>query len=185
MVMKKYESEELNMGIFSNLFSKKEPPKPQTTPQEEKKPKAVIKTQRHILTDIEEHMEDIMELADKNEDYKLKKKDLIEDNRTDEKIYQYELSEKAQLFIRGGAEQGEEIQVFVHDIHIGNIKKNSISKVKKLLNSGNIQRIDTEVTGGHYKKLRYDGGRDKYFYDELEDAFSITIEITYREEMKE
>lgn len=102
MVMKKYESEEIIMGIFSNLFSKKEPPKPQTTPQEEKKPKAVIKTQRHILTDIEEHMEDIMELVDKNEDYKLKKKDLIEDNRTDEKIYQYELSEKAQLFIRGG-----------------------------------------------------------------------------------
>lgn len=60
-----------------------------------------------------------------------------------------------------------------------------MSKVKKLLNSGNIQRIDAEVSGGNYKKLRYDSERDKYFYDELEDAFSITIEITYREEIKE
>lgn len=42
------------MGIFSNLFSKKEQPTPQVAPQPEKKPKAVIKTQRHILTDIEE-----------------------------------------------------------------------------------------------------------------------------------
>ena len=79
----------------------------------------------------------------------------------------------------------EQLQVFVHNTHIGNIKKNSISKVKKLLDSGNIQRIDAEVSGGNYKKLRYDSGRNEYFYDELEDAFGITIEITYREEIKE
>ena len=173
------------MGIFSNLFSKKEQPTPQVAPQPEKKPKAVIKTQRHILTDIEEHMEDIMDMVDKNEDYKLKEKDLIEDDRTDEKIYQYELNASATIApaISGGGV--EQLQVFVYNTHIGNIKKNSVSKVKKLLNSGNIQRIDAEVSGGNYKKLRYDSERDKYFYDELEDAFSITIEITYREEIKE
>lgn len=90
------------MGIFSNLFSKKAQPTPQAIPQPEKKPKAVIKTQRHILTNIEEHMEDIMELVEDNEDYKLSKKALIEDGRENEKIYQYDLSEKAQLIIRGG-----------------------------------------------------------------------------------
>lgn len=85
------------MGIFSNLFSKKEQPTLQVAPQPEKKSKAVIKTQRHILTDIEEHMEDIMDMVDKNEDYKLKEKDLIEDDRTDEKIYQYELNASATI----------------------------------------------------------------------------------------
>ncbi len=173
------------MGIFSNLFSKKAQPTPQVAPQPEKKPKAVIKTQRHILTNIEEHMEDIMDMVDKNEDYKLKEKDLIEDDRTDEKIYQYELNASATItpVISGGGV--EQLQVFVYNTHIGNIKKNSISRVKKLLNSGNIQRIDAEVSGGNYKKLRYDSGRNEYFYDELEDAFGITIEITYREEIKE
>lgn len=69
------------------------------------------------------------------------------------------------------------------DTYIGDIKKGSRARVKKLLESGNIQRIDAEVSGGNYKILR--NVNDNYIVDELEDAFSITIEITYREEIKE
>lgn len=78
---------------------------------------------------------------------------------------------------------GGEIQVFVPDTYIGDIKKGSRAKVKKLLESGTIQRIDAEVSGGNYKILK--NVNDSYIVDELEDAFSITIEITYREEIKE
>lgn len=82
--------------------------------------------------------------------------------------------------VQGG---GGEIQVFVSDTYIGDIKKGSRAKVKKLLESGTIQRIDAEVSGGNYKILK--NVNDSYIVDELEDAFSITIEITYREEIKE
>ena len=75
---------------------------------------------------------------------------------------------------------GGEIQVFVSDTYIGDIKKGSRAK---LLESGTIQRIDAEVSGGNYKILK--NVNDSYIVDELEDAFSITIEITYREEIKE
>lgn len=75
------------------------------------------------------------------------------------------------------------MQVFVSDTYIGDIKKGSRAKVKKLLESGTIQRIDAEVSGGNYKILK--NVNDSYIVDELEDAFSITIEITYREEIKE
>lgn len=78
---------------------------------------------------------------------------------------------------------GGEIQVFVSNTYIGDIKKGSRAKVKKLLESGNIQRIDAEVSGGNYKILK--NVNDSYIIDELEDAFCITIEITYREEIKE
>lgn len=78
---------------------------------------------------------------------------------------------------------GGEIQVFVSDTYSGDIKKGSRAKVKKLLESGTIQRIDAEVSGGNYKILK--NVNDSYIVDELEDAFSITIEITYREEIKE
>ena len=78
---------------------------------------------------------------------------------------------------------GGEIQVFVPDTYIGDIKKGSRAKVKKLLESGTIQRIDAEVSGGNYKILK--NVNDSYIVDELEDAFGITIEITYREEIKE
>ena len=120
-----------------------------------------------------------MELVEKNEDYKLSKKALIEDVRDDEKIYEYELNATAKCCIGGGGE----IQVFVSDTYIGDIKKGSRAKVKKLLESGTIQRIDAEVSGGNYKILK--NVNDSYIVDELEDAFSITIEITYREEIKE
>ena len=69
------------------------------------------------------------------------------------------------------------------DTYIGDIKKGSRAKIKKLLESGTIQRIDAEVSGGNYKILK--NVNDSYIVDELEDAFSITIEITYREEIKE
>lgn len=69
------------------------------------------------------------------------------------------------------------------DTYIGDIKKGSRAKVKKLLESGTIQRIDAEVSSGNYKILK--NVNDSYIVDELEDAFSITIEITYREEIKE
>ena len=83
------------------------------------------------------------------------------------------------MLYRGGGE----IQVFVSDTYNGDIKKGSRAKVKKLLESGTIQRIDAEVSGGNYKILK--NVNDSYIVDELEDAFSITIEITYREEIKE
>ena len=83
------------------------------------------------------------------------------------------------MLYRGGGV----IQVFVSDTYIGDIKKGSRAKVKKLLESGTIQRIDAEVSGGNYKILK--NVNDSYIVDELEDAFSITIEITYREEIKE
>lgn len=170
------------MGLFKGLFSKKQEAQPAPPPQTEPvKAKGIIKTQRHKLDNVEAHMDDIMSLAEKNEDFKLSKKAIIDEGRENEKIYQYELSEKAELLFGGGAEP---IQVFVGDVHIGDIKKGSKAKVKKLIDSGTIKSIYTEVSGGNYKIVRYDSGRDEYYYDELEDVFSITIEITFREEIE-
>ena len=54
--------------------------------------------------------------------------------------------------MRGGVEQ---LQVFVCNTHIGDIKKGGISRVKNLLKKGNIENIWSEVSGGNYKHLRY------------------------------
>lgn len=53
------------------------------------------------------------------------------------------------------------------------------------MKKGNIENIWSEVSGGNYKHLRYDAEKDVYYYDELEKEFSITIEITYKEEITE
>ena len=175
------------MGLFSNLFSKKNTAAAQPQPvqmPEEKKPRYIVKSQRFILDNVKDHMEDIMDLVEKNEDYKLKKKDLIEENREDENIYEYELNEKATITTisceGGGVEQ---LQVFVCNTHIGDIKKGGISRVKNLLKKGNIENIWVEVSGGKYKMIKeWD---DEYTVLDTETPFSITIEITYKEEITE
>lgn len=173
------------MGLFDNLFSKKNTAAVQPTiqqPEQTPKKKSITKSQRFILDDTESHIDDIMNLVEKNEDYKLKKKDLIEDNRVDEKIFKYELNTQATIspVSCGGVEQ---LQVFVHNTHIGNIKKGGMSRVRNLLKKANIQRIDAEVTGGEYKELTI--WDDEYNLAETEKPFGITIEITYLEEITE
>lgn len=87
------------MGLFGNLFSKKTAAAVQQPVQmpEEKKPRYIVKTQRFILDNVKDHMEDIMDLVDENEDYKMGEKDLIEENREDENIYEYELNGEATI----------------------------------------------------------------------------------------
>ena len=155
------------MGLFSNLFSKKNTaavqPQPVQMP-EEKKPRYIIKNQRFILD-------------------KMKDRDFIDEKQENEKVFQYEINEKATITTiscEGGAEQ---LQVFVRNTHIGDIKKGGISRVKNLLKKGNIENIWVEVSGGKYKMIKeWD---DEYTVLDTETPFSITIEITYKEEITE
>ena len=76
----------------------------------------------------------------------------------------------------------EQIQVFVYDTHIGNIKQGSVKRVKNILKK-EVQRIGIEVSGGEYKMLTV--WNDEYDFIESDKPFSITIEISYLEEIKE
>lgn len=174
------------MGLFSNLFPKKATaavqPQPVQMP-EEKKTKYIVKSQRFILDNVKDHMEDIMDIVEKNEDYKMKEKAFIEEHEEKEKVYEYELNERATINTissEGGAEQ---LQVFVCNTHVGDIKKGGISKVKNLLKKGNIENIWAEVSGGKYKEVTIWDNEETVL--DTEKPFSITIEITYKEEITE
>lgn len=88
------------MGLFSNLFSKKEHGSSTTAARTDagrKKPRYIIKNQRFILDNVKDHMEDIMDLVDENEDYKMKDRDFIDEKQENEKVFQYEINEKATI----------------------------------------------------------------------------------------
>lgn len=172
------------MGLFSNLFSKKTTAAVQQPMQmpEEKKPRYIVKTQRFILDNVKDHMEDIMDIVDENEDYKMKDRDFIDEKQENEKVFQYELNEKATINAIS-CEGAEQLQVFVCNTHIGDIKKGGTSRVKNLFKKGNIEDIWAEVSGGKYKMIKeWD---DEYTVLDTETPFSITIEITYKEEITE
>lgn len=167
------------MGLFGKIFGKKEMKTETQKEPVQEKPKAVIKEQRHILENIDAHMETIMEYAEKNEDYKLSKKALIDEGKEDEKIYEFEMWEEAQL----NQQPDGNIEVTIDGATIGTIKKGSRAKVNKLIKCGNIRNIHAEVTGGRYKILKYLTSHDEYVLDNLENEFSITIEISYAESL--
>ncbi len=170
------------MGILNGLFGKKkEAPQAQTHQEVPQVPKGVIKSQRFILENIEPHMDVIMELVEKNEDYKLSKKQIIDEGKEDEKIYEFYLNERATLDFLGG---GGPIHVLIDGEYIGDIKKGNTARVKNILKK-EVKSIWAEVSGGKYKIVRYSSEQDEFYYDKLENQFSITIEITYREEIKE
>lgn len=167
------------MGLLNKLFSKKEVQTPE--PPKKETSKVVIKEQRHILENIEEHMEDIMVLVEKNDDFKLSKKELMEDGREDEKIYEYEMWEEVQL----NQTKDGNIEVTIQGQPIGRIKKGSKPKFNKLIQNRTIRSIHAEVSGGNYKILKYWSSQDKYELEESENTFSITIEISYVENINE
>ena len=49
------------------------------------------------------------------------------------------------------------------------------------MKKGNIENIWSEVSGGNYKHLRYDAGKDVYYYDELEKELENKIADVIRE----
>lgn len=177
------------MGLLDKLFKRKkeeEQTQPIPIPQaieEPQKPKAIVKTQLFKLEHLEEHMEDIMNLVCKNDDYKRPEKEILEYGVENEKIYEYELDEAATLDFLGGGT----IAAYVDNIHIGDIKPNSTERAKRLLkkHQGNIKSIIAKVSGGNYKMLKWSSYDGDYVVENLSNIFGITIEITYREEIKE
>ena len=86
------------MGLFSNLFSKEHGSSTTAarTDAGRKKAEVYYKNQRFILDNVKDHMEDIMDLVDENEDYKMKDRDFIDEKQENEKVFQYEINEKPQ-----------------------------------------------------------------------------------------
>ena len=147
------------MGLFG-LFKKKQPepvkaPAPAPVPQK--------KTEKHRVAGTSFHKDEIMEMAVKNSDYALSKKELIDEDLIGEKIYEYDFdAEKAELIPEPTNEHDPKaIKVVVDGNHIGYIKSGSCAHVHKLMDSDAIEKVDIIVRGGNYKYIADDSGYDE------------------------
>lgn len=146
-----------------------------------------LKTERHHVAGTSFRQEAIESLGDENPIYELTKEELLNEGYEDEKIYYYTF-----LPMHVSLEEEPEnpndpnaIKVIVDGVHVGYIKKGSCSHIKKLLRSGNIQRVEAEIYGGKYKYLycEYDEDKDKDVYDieKDEDPYRVTVELKIEE----
>lgn len=130
------------------------------------------------------HSDNIMNLAIGNSDYELSKKELIDDDLINERIWEYEFDPSDVQLIHepDNPEDPNAIKVIVDGEHVGYIKAGSCAHLLKVIREGRIAGITCEMGGGKYKYIstEYDDENDKDVYTLERDTcpFFVHLEIT-------
>ena len=172
-----------------------EEPKPAPAPRaaalEQPTPRATRrfteKTKTYKVAGVTHYTENIMNLSSENSDYFLSKRELIEEDLTNERIWKYEFyPERVELVPEpDNPEDRNAIKVIVDDEHVGYIKRGSCTHVHTLLNTGNITSITCTIGGGPYKYIseEYDDERDKEVYTLEKDETTLFVRLEISEKV--
>ena len=151
-----------------------------------------MKSYKFKVAGLSYHLDDLWSLEQPNDDYDMAKRAIIEDGLEDEKIYKtFWMIGKTELIPDPDNEYDPNaIKVLMDGKLVGYVPKDETAEVKKLLDSGLIKHIASDVTGGNYKIVHsdYDLEKDKDVYemekdkDPYEAFITITREDTPEEE---
>lgn len=170
------------MGLFSRLFSRKQP---EPTKPVEAVPKANgPKTVTHKVAGTSYRQKELLAMGEKSPDYALTKRELVKLWPEGVTVYEYNFSpKKAELVPEPeNPHDPKAIKVLVDGVHVGYIKAGSCAHIHKLLRENRIQSIVPKISGGKYKELySYEVGakRSEDFEFEKGDApFGVSLAIT-------
>lgn len=152
------------------------------------KPRATF--ERHKLAGTSYHMDAIMALAQENPDYDLTKREIIDDELTDERIYQYTFADGPVELVDDPDNEYDPnaIKVLVAGQHIGYIKRGSTGRIHNLQRAGRVLGVTAEIYGGKYKVVICDDDDDgAEHYDLIKDetGYGAAIEILVRPEQEQ
>ena len=152
------------------------------------KPRA--KFERHKLAGTSYHMDAIMALAQENPDYDLTKREIIDDDLTDERIYQYTFTDGPVELVDDPDNEHDPnaIKVLIAGQHIGYIKRGSTGRIHNLQRAGRVLGVTAEIYGGKYKVVICDDDDDgAEHYDLIKDetGYGAAIEILVRPEQEQ
>lgn len=143
----------------------------------------VEKTYRVAGTSFRE--EAIESLGIENSDYDMTKKELVDDDRVDERIWEFEFfpSDVQLVPEPDNPYDPNAIKVVVDGVHVGYIKAGSCNHVLKLIQEDRIAKINCEIGGGRYKVLteEYDDEKDKDVFTIDRDKTNYFVSLTIRE----
>ena len=152
------------------------------------KPRA--KFERHKVAGTSYHLDAIMALAQENPDYDLTKREIIDDDLTDERIYQYNFADGPVELVDDPDNEYDPnaIKVLVAGQHIGYIKRGSTGRVHNLQRAGRVLGVTAEIYGGKYKVVSCDDdddGAERYDLIKDETGYGAAIEILVRPEQEQ
>lgn len=185
------------MGIFSRLFGKKDakttaeikpsatpaplaPMPPAPTPVAPKKPESEGVTFK--VTGVAHYEKNVRALGDKNDDYRLSKRAMVEIGLEETRVWEYDFCPiKVELVPEpDNPHDPKAVKVVVDGLHVGYIKAGSCSRVLRMLAEDRIQKIDVKVGGGRYKYLAVDyneDGTEEYDLEQHELPFYVHLSI--------
>ena len=130
------------------------------------------------VTGVSHYVKNIMSLGFKNDDFKLSKKDMI-DEGLEGRIYEYDFFPgKVELIPEPDNKYDPNaVKVVVDNILVGYIKAGSCKHILNIINGNRIEKIDCTIGGGKYKYLGYDYDDDKYYLDKGESSLYVELKI--------
>lgn len=143
-------------------------------------------TKNFHVTGISHYIDALLSLSYENADYALSKRELIDADLIDERVYELLFDPiKVELVPEpNNPVDKNAIQVFVDGALVGYIKKGSCSQVKNLLASDKLLGVTCDISGGKYKivyeELDEDTGKETYTLEHEEAPYGITIHITLK-----
>lgn len=141
------------------------------------------KIENHHVAGTSFRQKEIASLAYENFEYDMSKNELIDEFDENVKIYKYDFNpNKIELIEEpDNPHDSNAIKVVIDDVLVGYIKKNSCSRVRNLLYSNSILKIDAEISGGPYKIIYsdYDDDKEKdvYTVEKGKDDFFVTVSL--------
>lgn len=152
------------------------------------KPRATF--ERHKVAGTSYHLDAIMELAQENPDYDLTKREIIDDDLTNERIYQYTFTDGPVELVDDPDNEHDPnaIKVLIAGQHIGYIKRGSTGRVHNLQRAGRVLGVTAEIYGGKYKVVTCDedyDGTEHYDLIKDETEYGAAIEILVRPEQEQ
>lgn len=140
-------------------------------------PQASANEETHKVTGISYRTDAVLSLGYENEDYKLSKKQLIEEGLTEKNIYKYDFGEYNGELVPepDNPYDPNAIKVLAGGVHIGYIKKGSCAHIKNLMKDDKIAGIKVFIGGGPYKNVY----SDDILSDDPEDYEMETETIEY------
>ena len=158
---------------------------PEEKPEPPKPAEPLYKEKVYKVAGLNYHMDSIMDMAEENEDYSLKKKELVEFGMTDQRIWKYEFSPYETELVPepDNPEDPKAIKVIVNGVHIGYIKAGSCAHLLKVIREDRIIEIDCDIYGGPYKYVSevWDDHKEDFTYNLEKAEVAYGAKLTIKE----
>lgn len=140
---------------------------------------------KYKVAGVTHYVDNVLELATEDPDYDLSKRELIAEDRVQERVWKYFFApQKVELVPEDDNPQDPKaIKVIVDGQHVGYIKSGSCAHLRKVMDQGGIVDIDCMIGGGPYKyvALEYDDETDKEIYTLEKDETHIFVHLDITE----